>query len=75
MFYRDPVTRDQVARSTKQTKKSEAIRVAVQWEQKLNAGALGVDTSWEIFRDRFESEYMASRSKNAQAVYKSALRS
>ena len=73
MFYRDPVSGRQGQRSTKERKKRDAIRVAVEWERQLNAGAAGTDISWEIFRDRFEIEYCASRSTNTQAVYKSAL--
>ncbi len=61
MQYRDPVTGQKVRRSTGETTRRLAERVAAKWEEKvrLSAGDVTVDTiSWGDFRQEYETEHV-----------------
>src|SRR5690606_21167078 len=70
MRYRDPMTGKDVTRSTGETARSRADRAAGQWEAELRAGLYKspLKVTWEEFRERYETEKLASMSDNYSAV-------
>ena len=62
MRYFDPVTGKRHSRSTEATTRREAERAAAKWEAELQEGRYheSSDISWAEFRDRYESEKLAS---------------
>lgn len=62
MRYTDPVTGKRHSRSTNATTRREAERVAAKWEAELQEGRYQASSniSWQEFRERYESEKLAS---------------
>ena len=62
MRYVDPVTGKRHARSTEATTRREAERAAAKWEAELQEGRYqeSSNISWTEFRERYESEKLAS---------------
>ena len=69
MRYVDPLTNRQVKRSTKKTNRRDAERVAAKWEAELREGRYQrpTKTSWADFRDRYESDVLASLARSTDA--------
>ena len=65
MRYVDPVTGKRHTRSTATTSRREAERAAAKWEAELQEGRYQAprNTSWKDFRERYESEKLASLAK------------
>ena len=56
MYWKDPVSGVREQRSTKKTKRRDALRVAAQWEAEIRAGRDNRDgrrMTWDQFRDLF----------------------
>lgn len=66
MRYTDPVTGKRHSRSTDTTTRREAERAAAKWEAELQEGRYQASTniSWQEFRERYESEKLASLAKS-----------
>ncbi|REJ66661.1 MAG: site-specific integrase [Planctomycetota bacterium] len=64
MRYEDPVTGQQVARSTRTFKRREAERAASVWEKELREGKYRSPSriTWEHFRERCEEEKLSALS-------------
>jgi hypothetical protein len=62
MRYIDPVTETAVARSTRETRRREAEKVAAKWEAELQEGRYKspLKVSWVEFRHRYEDEVLPS---------------
>ena len=60
--YMCPNTNRQVVRSTKCTKKADALKFAGKWEDELKSGRYkpASKTTWREFRERYEDEVLAS---------------
>ena len=73
MYYVDPVTENRVSRSTRRLDKREAERQAAKWEAELQEGRYQLENriTWEAFRERYETENLASlapRTREAAAT-------
>jgi hypothetical protein len=75
MRYRDPVTGKQVARSTGETRRKEADRVAAKWEAELREGryASPSKTTWADLVDRYSAEKLAGLSHGTNSKVESLL--
>lgn len=58
MRYVDPITGKQIARSTGETNRRKAERIAAKWESELREGRYAKQSNilWEDFRERYEQE-------------------
>lgn len=70
MYYDDPVTGKREQRSTKQTKRREADRVAAKWEAELREGRYkpASNITWDEFRERYEDERLVTKSRKMQSA-------
>lgn len=68
MYYIDPVTEKMVAKSTGKNNRRDAERAAAIWEAELRAGRREGDPrmSWKAFREKYETEKLASLSVRTQ---------
>jgi integrase len=75
LYYVDPVTEQRTWRSTRTTDRREAERAAARWEAELadGAGDRPNRLTWEQFRNRFESEHLASVADKTAAAYRTAM--
>lgn len=75
MRYVDPITGKQMARSTGTTVRREAERIAAKWEADLqeNRYTRPSNVSWSEFRERYESEKLASLAPNTLETAVTAL--
>jgi len=73
MRYLDPLSHKHVMRSTKTTKRSEAVKVAAKWESELQEGRYKATCrmSWPDFREKFEAEKVPTYRKEGTAECKS----
>ena len=60
MRYTDPITKKQVARSTRTTIRRDAERLAAKWEAELLEGRYHAPKNifWSAFRDKYEDEVL-----------------
>lgn len=74
MYYDDPVTGKREHRSTKKTTRSEAIKVAGQWEAELSEGRYKprANITWQDFREKCVDEKLAGKSGKTVKSYESA---
>lgn len=70
MYYDDPITGKREWRSTKKTSRREAEREAAKWEAELQEGRYKRpnNLTWEEFRERYEDEWLVTKSANTQRV-------
>lgn len=79
MKYCDPVSGEWIRRSTEipvnAGRKKDADRAGATWEAELNAGLYAPPsrTSWNDFRDRYESEVLPSVEPKTRTCYRTAL--
>ena len=75
MRYVDPVTGKQNARSTGTRIRRDAERVAAKWEQELQQGRYRPkrNITWEEFRERYETEKLASLASSTQKTAATAM--
>jgi len=73
MYYVDPATGREVPRSTGTADHREAERAAAIWERELEESGALEGCRWEVFRDRFEREHLASLAVKSQKCYATAL--
>ena len=75
MRYVDPITGKQMARSTGTTVRREAERTAAKWEAELqeNRYTRPSNISWSEFRERYETEKLASLAPNTLETAVTAL--
>ena len=68
MRYTDPVTGKRHSRSTNATTRREAERTAAKWEAELQEGRYQAprNITWKEFRERYESEKLASLAKGTE---------
>ncbi|EAQ79709.1 tyrosine-type recombinase/integrase [Blastopirellula marina] len=74
-YYVDPITGKQKFKSTGETSKREAERAAAKWEQDLREGRYKAPSkvTWEEFRERFETQHVASLANSTGRRYSTAL--
>src|SRR5688572_25045992 len=62
MYYDDPITGEREQRSTKETDRVAAERVAGKWEAELREGRYKPTSNitWDEFRERYENEVVTS---------------
>jgi len=70
MYYEDPVTGKREWRSTRKKSRREAEREAAKWEAELQEGRYKRPSkvTWEGFRERYEDEWLITKSANTQRV-------
>jgi integrase len=75
MLYFDPVSGKRVTKSTGTTDPGEAERAAGEWEKQLRAGLYQSPSkiTWKEFRERYETEHLATLSEKTQVSAISAL--
>ena len=75
MRYVDPDTGNNIARSTKTSKRREAEKVAAKWEAELQEGRYQKPSkmSWEEFRRKFDESYMTGVKPSTAAAYDASL--
>jgi integrase len=74
MRYVDPFTGKQISRSTKTTRRDEAVKVAGKWEKELQEGTYhrASRMTWAEFRVRYELEKLALQSPRTLESWTSA---
>lgn len=73
LYYVDPETRREVAKSAGTSDRREADRAAAIWEAELLERRGRDGASWEWFIERFTNEHLASLSRRGRNSYVSAL--
>ena len=69
MYWRDPVSDVREERSTKKTKRRDALRVAARWEAELRSGKYSKQSrrvTWEQFRDTYFEDKLAGSPRRTQ---------
>ncbi len=77
MRYRDPVSGQQVTRSTGTNRKREAERIAAKWEDALREGRFKAKsrTRWEEFRSEYELKAVPAMAAKTKAPIQATLNS
>jgi integrase len=73
LYYIDPHTGREVARSAGTADASEALKEAGRWEDELQQYRGDSDDGWRFFRDRFGDEHLATLAKKTQESFGTAL--
>jgi len=73
MYYDDPITRKREQRSTRETTRTKAERVAAKWEAELQEGRYKPPSkiTWAEFRDAFDEQYLRNWSAAYQRTFSS----
>lgn len=75
LYYVDPLTGRDVTRSAKTDNRREAERAAAIWESELDRRGMDANSkmSWDVFRVRFEAEFLEGKPKNTRSSYMAAI--
>lgn len=75
MYYIDPITGNEVSKSSKTHLVREAERAASRWESELNTKGRGhsPDPPWERFRERFVSEHLLGLAPKSRKAFRTSL--
>ena len=70
MQYKDPITGKKKTRSTGESNRRKAERVAAKWEAELREGRYkpASKISWAEFRQRYEDEVLVSLAENTDRI-------
>jgi integrase len=74
MYYDDPLTGRRISRSTKETTRKAAERVAAKWEAELQEGRYKPksNVTWEEFKDEFLNEHLQGAPATTFRAYATA---
>src|SRR6478672_55127 len=74
MYYDDPITGRRISRSTKETTRKAAEKVAAKWEAELQEGRYKPksNVTWQEFREAFLSEHLKDSPENTFKAYLTA---
>lgn len=73
LVYTDPMTGRSKTRSAGTSDWKAAERAAAKWEAELDSGGGFAATSWDVFRTRFEDEYLPEKRPSTRREYMTAL--
>lgn len=73
LYYVDPLTGEDVTRSSGTSDRLEAERAAAAWQAEIADQGTPATLSWEQFRLRFEDEYLPSKSRKTRLASGSAM--
>lgn len=73
LYYVDPDSGKEVAKSSGTRDIRQADKAAARWEDELKDFRGKDDDSWDYFRERFSEEHLAALSKKTHAIYETSL--